>query len=312
MANKLFIPYLNPVKYHPVAPQQLPQYMSRHIERYAFKDTVPEWEEQLDYPQLFQTTDRIVQQVISEIGGVQIQLLDNRGEVIYTDTFEQKLQVLNNPGQWVYEHDMNLPGLNLADGFYFLKLSAGSGSPTVLISEPIQICSFLPDTLYLEYYHRSYYGTTYFETGIHFFMRIPARIKLKSVQSNDTIYEDQPLNETLVWSYPYHIEGLAVGGSYGIPDYLIKRLNWIFGCSFTSLDGIQYTKNEGAKWEERAFENYPLRGWFLEVRESLSRSAQVYDESGMQDRRFSIVAALDTKGFNDQSTGSEYSIIDVL
>lgn len=294
MAN-VIIPYLNPLKYQEIAPQNLPQYISKSMEKYPYAETIQEWETKIDYPHLFQTTDTVSQQISSDVGPLIMQLIDDSGYVKLTTSFAQKLRNKQNSSEWVYENQTSLAGL--PTGYYFAKLIVGTSLPTIHVSEPIFICDNIPNSVYLEYKHRSFYGGVLFETGITFSIRVLGLVKLKSPASNDTIYEDQPLNETLIWSYPFELYTFFVGGSWGIPDYLIKRLNRIFGCSFTSIDGIQYTKSDGAKWEGREFENYPLRGWSIELRESLYKAAQSYQSGTLQTGRTTITASLDTDGF---------------
>lgn len=307
--SKLFIPLLNPIKYHEVTPVQLPQYLSKSIEKYPFIETIEEWEQEVDYPQLWQKTDAITQQLLSGYGPVNMQIIDADNVVKIATNFTQRLQNKQDASQWVYENTTILN--SLPKGYYFIKLSVGSSSPTFLISEPQLVCDKIPDSVYLEYHHRSFYGDVFFETGLVFSSRVLGKIKLSNPASKDTIYEDQPLNETLIWSYPYEVYDFLVGGSYGIPDYLIKRLNRVFGCSSTLIDGTAYTKSEGAKWERKSFDDYPLSGWTLELRQAINRASQVYENGTMQARQVSVVAAIDTKGFAISDTGAEVALIDI-
>jgi hypothetical protein len=59
---------------------------------------------------------------------------------------------------------------------------------------------------------------------------------------------------------------------------------------------VQYTKNEGAKWEEKAFDDYPLKGYQLEVRETLGRASQVYENGDLQVQSVSFFATIDMDG----------------
>lgn len=310
--STILLPYINPIKYHEVSPLEIPQYVSRHQDKYRFADTIPEWKEQIDYALPVHNTDRIPEQLTSDLGPVNLDILNAKGQTVYQDGFVQVLQDLNSPGRWVYEHDLDLSGLGLPEGIYYRKITAGTTSPTVLISEPLCICTRIENSLLLEYKHRTFYGDVFFETGYFPSIRVLGSLNLKSPASKDTLYEDQQLNETLLWSYPYDVWELIIGGAPGIPDYLIRKLNRIFGCSTLLIDGVAFAKNEGAKWEEKALENYPMRGWSIELREVLSRSSQVYENGAIQQKQFSIIAALDTKGFNTDSSGSEYRIIDII
>lgn len=293
---KLYIPFINPIKYHELAPAQLPQYLSKSIERYPYLETIEEWEENISYPQLFQQSDTINQQLVTSYGPVNQKIIDADGRIYLNESFNQVIQNQQDTSEWVYENETAL--IALPKGYYFIKLTIGTTSPTILVSEPVFICTKIPYSVLLEYKHREYYGDVFFQTGISFSLRVLGKIKLKTPASKDTIYEDQPLNETLIWSYPYDVYDFLVGGSWGIPDYLIKRLNRVFGCSILSIDGTLYTKNEGAKWEDKSFDGYPLRGWTIELRETLGgRGSQVYENNALQERRVSIIATINTDGF---------------
>ncbi len=102
-----------------------------------------------------------------------------------------------------------------------------------------------------------YYNDIIFETGFPPSLRVLGKIKYKSPASRDTIYEDQVLNQSILNSVPFRIWELTIGGSSGIPDYLIDKVNRILGCSNLLIDGRLFTKSEGAKLEERALEDYP-------------------------------------------------------
>lgn len=293
---KVYPSFLNPIKYHPLNPVELPQYISRHIEKYPFIQTIEEWEQEVDYPQLWHKSDTISQQLASEYGPITMQVIDSKGRVKITESFNQVLQDAANPALRIWENDTDLS--DLPKGWYFIKLTLGNTEPTILISEPQFVCDRIENSVLLEYYHNEYYQGIYFQTGIRLKQRVLGKVKLKSPASTDTIYIDQILNQTLIDSKPFELYNFSVGGSYGIPDYLIKRLNRVFGCSYTSIDGVQYTKNEGAKWEEKSIQDYPMRGWSIELRETLGgRSGVVYENDALQQRRVSIIATLDTEGF---------------
>lgn len=297
MAN-IKIPLLNPVKYNAVNPVSVPQYVSKHMEKYSYNKSRSIWT-QGDYAQLWQTTDRIVQQFTSAVGPIQLDILNEAGQVVLTDGADQQFQNEDNMAEWVYGVETELS--NFAPGIYFFRLTIGTSSPSVLISEPQLFCLSVPNSLYLEYSNRYLYGGLHYVTPTGerqtFSMRLLGEVKLVSGDSDDTIYRNQKSNETLIYSSPSELYEWRVGYPYGIPDYLHKRLNRIAGCSSLQLDGIYYTKDEGAKWEEDSYDAYALRNWRINVRESLYKDYQTYENSVLQVQRSTIIVGVDTDTF---------------
>jgi hypothetical protein len=284
------IPYLNPVKYHKLTPDEVPQYVSRHFERWREANTIRAWFEQVEYAQIWQKTDVIKQQILSDFeitDEVYLQLIEadrdnDPGTLILSTTFSPVLQNVDNPGEWVYEKALNLSNLQSTyllpvdppDGLYFLKIVIGAA---VFISEPQLICESIENSLLLEYKHREYKGLVFFETGILFQQRVLGTLRYKNPAAKDTLYEDQELDETLLSSEAFDVYELIIGGSWGIPDYLVKRLNRIFSLSYKAIDGTQYEKNEGARFELKEIDGYPLKGLRIELREAEHSHSQSYE-----------------------------------
>lgn len=306
----LFRPFLTPVKYHELTPVELPQYISKQMEKYPFIDTIEEWEEMVDYPQLWQTSDSVNHQFTSGFGPITFKIIDKYGRVVVNTNFQQKLQHKYQPDMWVYEHEQLLTGLH---GTYFFRLEVGSTSPTILISEPQYICTTIPNSVLLEYRHRSFYGDVFFETGIEFSVRVLGKVIYDSPGSDDTIFFDQRRKPLLITSVPYDTWKFLVGGSYGIPDYLIRRIARAFNCSFKSIDGIQYEKSaEGQKWEKNEFDDYPMRGWSIDIIETLDRDSVVSENGALQERAVTVVATINTDGFAAGTTGGEEQVKDFI
>lgn len=81
--------------------------------------------------------------------------------------------------------------------------------------------------------------------------------------SNDTIYEEQQAQLDTLYSMPYDTYKLVIGGSAGIPDSFIQKLNRALSCDQIEVDGVRYTKTEGAKLEPSELDNYPFRSWSI-------------------------------------------------
>ena len=245
MPNKLYISLLNPVKFHENDPETLPQYLSKFFDEFPYLETIEAWEQYQPFCQTFQTTDSIKIQVQSNYAPLTIQVINSRGRVFDSVIMSQIAQNELEPGMFIYESDIELTDLD--ENVYFLKMLCGSLQ--TLISEPIYVKETHENSIYLQYKSTGYYGEIIHDTGFYPSIRVLGKIKYKQPASKDTFYEDQVLNMTLLNSVPYRIWELILSSSFGIPNYLIDKLNWILGSKTLFIDGRQFAKNEGAKLE---------------------------------------------------------------
>jgi hypothetical protein len=309
MANTLYVPYLIPVKFHELDPLEVAQYNSKFMDAVEYIETVESWKEMQPYYQPWQQSDTIKLQVMSNYAPISIKLIGENDSEVHQDNMVQVKENAHDPGMFIYELSIALSTID--EGWYYLKLECGNPVALTLVSEPLCIKETHSNSLLLTYAHPSYYGDVVFETGYDPEMRVNGKVTFKSPASKDTFFEDQVLNMTLLNSVPFRIYDLILGDSYGIPDYLIDKLNRILGCSDLIIDGIAFTKNEGAKLEDKEVEDYPLRGWTIELREKLNRHSRYYQNEQAQDRIAAVVLNVDSKGFGNNQGGTVYSLTDI-
>lgn len=304
------IPFLNPMMYTEQDFANPGLFTSKHIDDFQFRDTILPWEQPSLFKRIWGPDDEVRQQVTSGIGPVQIELVDlSTGDTIDTQTFNQKQQNVNNPAEYIYEHDYALNGKPA--GCYRFKLSFGSPVQKIFLSDCFIISENIENTLVLEYTHYKFKGDIIFETGFTPYLRLAATLKYKQPLSKDILYEDQILDESLLKSDPYDLYTLYMSDPAGIPDYLVKKLNWLFSCSTVLIDGRQYTKSDGAKFEEASEDDYPMRGWTLELRETLNRSSRITTTEGNPNAQMAVVITVDSKGFGMDTGGNQSELQDV-
>ena len=277
--SRIVIPYLNPVKFHKLTPDESSKYLTKHMEEWNYSNATPDWQSKPIFAQPYQTTDNITLQFQSSFAEVDqvIELINCYGQVFLTPTITQGAESETEPGLFVYEVDQALTGI--AQGYYYLRISASDADDDILlISEPLQIKERHDYSKLLEYSHFQNKDGIFFETDIVLQLRVSGELTYKQPASRDTSYEDQSLDQTLLDSVPYRIWELYVGGTTGIPSYLIDRINRILGCSSLAVDGKSFTKSDGAKLEEKASddERYPLRGWTVDLQEAENPYAAEY------------------------------------
>lgn len=303
----LNIPYILPLKFVEVEPQQIVQYVSRHMDDWLLQNRLNTWQRGKFANQWLQS-DSIALQVTSNAGQPQLQVIDCKGTVYITELMIQRQQNQYDPATYIYESATALAPL--PEGYYWFKMTSGS---LALISEPIYVAASLTESLLLQYKHRKFYENIIWETGFTTNLRISGMLRYKPPAAKDTVYEDQVLNMTMIKSVPYRVCELFVGAGYHVPDYIIDTLNRALGCSSARFDGRYYSKNEGFKWEAPDEEmNGLLYGYRGELREMLNRPYKIVDPTQNTNEQVVIVGAVDLKGFADTSESASSNLVEFL
>lgn len=294
MANFLYIPELNPVKLVDMSPTVLPQYLSKMLEDYRYADTLREFQEQVFYSQKYQTSDVIYLQFESNFDPIQVQLIDENGAVRVSLNATQKLLNIYQAGFYVYEATISLA--SIPPGLYYVKVLAGSKT---LISEPICVQTTHEKTILFEYWNTKYHQDVIFETGIHFSFRCEAMIGFLNPGNQEVVYEDQKLNPTVISSRPFSSFKLWIGSERGIPDWVIKKMNYIWSCNSVLLDGHSYAKNSDAKLEIKEEDGYPMRGLAFDIREGINRGSKIISPDVDTTKKISVAYQMDSRIFGD-------------
>lgn len=315
--NTLYDPYLNPVKFHKLDNVQIPNYVSRFMDDWAFRRTIQPWEQKLCFYQPWLQSDIINVQYTSNVAPIIFRLYNELGQLVLTQSMNTIAQDELQPLFFIREIAINLasydPGL-----YFFTRDVAGN----ITYSEPFEIRE-APDasvihledqdpTLYLVYSHYEPTGGIKFFTGFQGTLRVPAILKYKNPGSKDNIYEDQLLNETLINSVPFRLWEFILGGNRGVPPWFIDRVARIFSLSDVSIDGRLYTKNEGANFEPAILDFYPMRGWSIDLREKLNRDSVITNDDTIIEGIAAAALLIDNKGFGIDGGPSEYQQIEYL
>lgn len=308
MANIIY-PLINPLRFYPVNPTVVPQYNWKYLDMYEFTQTVPYFQEPSEYFQPWQTTDRVRLQFQSDFGPFHLKLVDLYGNIIDSLPFVQKQQNTQDPTLFIYEIDVDLS--KYSEGVYRWWLAVDNNPDILFQTNPQDICVYHANTLYLEYKHSSYHAGVVFETGFSPSIRIEGAIPYKSPASKDSLYEDQTLNETLLYSVRYSVYELIVGDSFGIPDYLIHLIDMVQSCDTVLYDGRQLVKADGSSWSAADQELYPLRGWTRDMRESVNRDSLIWQNGAIVQKKAGFIISVDARGFRANQGGTTYSIQDV-
>jgi hypothetical protein len=262
--SKITIPYLNPVKFHKLTPDETAKYLTRHMDDWNFSNTVPAYQIKQHYYQPFQTSDSLELQLESSFTAHTAKIVDGCGVTVQTLTMVQGAESASEPGLFIYEISQSLAAIE--PGKYYITINCND--ELVLVSEPLEIKVVHEYSICIEYSHSQNKDGLIFETGKKLELRVGGHIFFKEPASKDTSYEDQSYDTTNLDSVPYRIYELYVGGSTGIPPYLIDKINRILGCNSVKIEGIYFAKPEGAKLEAIVADDYTLKGWTVDLQES--------------------------------------------
>jgi hypothetical protein len=293
MANTIYIPLLNPVNFYPLVIDQLPQYLTRHMEDYRYAETIQPWEYPVPYYQKVQTTDVTNLQFLSNFSQIQFEVIDEDGNVhLAPSNATQKLQNKYMPGHYAYE--ISLSWDDFDEGCYYIRLTLGE---TVMISEPILLKEVHENTVYLEYTNSRYHQSVIFETGIIFSFRVEGAFGKLDPASSDFFYDDQRFNPTILSSKPFDNYPLVFGAELGIPEWVIQKINYIFSCNNVLIDGKAYAKTSDSKFSLKEEDNYPLRGMEFTVRQGIHRGYKVLNPEIDTNQRMIIIHSIDSQLF---------------
>jgi hypothetical protein len=203
---------------------------------------------------------------LSELADYQVQLLDEQGAPMAggVETFGSQRGSL-------YVLDILVSGLAVGRYALRVQLRSTSSAYAIMQSEPFCVVEDMgEESVLVEVSSSGSAFGVYFDTlSQPFTFRFEGGFypKSLSLESNDTIFEGQQADFTMLYSLPYEAQRLLLGGKRGIPDGLAQKMNRAFSCDRLTLNGVPYGKTEGAKFEAQEAENYPFRSWAISVKE---------------------------------------------
>lgn len=276
MPNTIYIPYSNPVPFYQVGVPSVAGKNFIHLDEDWFSSQILDWEQKISYFQPWQQTDVVRLQVKANFDPIRLDLIDCMGAVVKTDDFVMKPTAIFGQPWKVYEVEMQLA--DVEEGIYYFLISAGFGEDVLqFLSEPIDIKLKHPDTLLYSYKNSRNNLDVVYGAGIQFGFRCETIIGDYQPGVKSSVYEDQVLNLVELSAYPYDQFKLKVGGSYGVPNWVAKKVNMIFCNDFVLLDGRQYVASEGTKLEPNRADRYPMTGWTMDIRPASNRFSGIYD-----------------------------------
>lgn len=311
MANKLIYPFINPLQLFDPNIVQDARYNSKNFIDHEFSQTILPWEQYLTWCQPWQKSDTIWLQLQTNVGPVNFVLKKVYDDsVIATIPFVQGAENANEPGMRIYE--IAVPLAAYAEDCYYAEIQFGL-NPVVfsLRTGNLDILEKVENSLYLEFKHYEFREGFIFETGLFPGMRTYGVLKYDRTTNKSKTYTDQTESETTLRNVPFRILKLFIGDSGGVPDYFIDKISRQAGCSTFLVDGKALTKPGDKEFEPKEEDDYPMRGWECEMRESKNRATRDYENNIPLNGTIAIAVSVDSKGFGNSNSGSQTAVIDI-
>lgn len=312
--NLLYIPHINPVKFYDVTRSNIDAYFTKHFDAYPFDERLYEWQDPVQFTQLWQTTDIIKLQFESNFDPIIVELIDENGDAEITLAALTGLPNQYIAGLFSYEAEMSLA--DVPTGCYKLKITAGSGGDQAVYLSDWQHVSAEPyerSTLLLKYKHSRFHEDVMFETGIEFQFRLPGYLGFLKPGNIREAYRDQKQNPAILSSRTFRGYPVFFGDEFGLPDDVIDKLNRIWGCDSVSIDGKSFAA-DAAEFELVEIDNgrYPKRGVKLQVVEGINRASSIFSPTIDTTKKLMYAVSVDAKVWGDTSNQGSANTVPVI
>jgi len=241
------------------------KYHTKDFDATFFSQQFAEWENSSKYAQKYQYDDKTTLQFhTNSSGSWSLQLVNCDGVSVKN----YPVSVATYPGNIRRVDGIDFPMITgtfdisfvntdsvIPEGIYYFKLTLEFDTQTtpgydetgIWYSEPILLMENHIDTVLCEYTSARAQFNTIFGTKV-FSQRLEGNLVFQGVDSNDTQFNDSNYDMFLLNSYPWRKYKFYFGGVSGVANWVLDKLNIIFGCQTVKVDGKPLTKDEGAKF----------------------------------------------------------------
>lgn len=222
------------------------------------------YQERKCYFQKWQSSDSTRLQILSDFPDITFKIfdLDSGQKLLDIVPLEQDVTLIGHTFK-VYEIPLDFA--LLPEGDYYAELSYMNGGTISFLSEPFSVREIWDNTLLFNYRNSDNNFSIVFDTGITFDIRLEGVVTEFAPQSEDTIYNDQKHNATMLDSVPWRQFKLYIGDAPGIPAWVADKVNRVMSCNQVQIDGDYFEKIEGAAWEVERADEYAYMGLTLDI-----------------------------------------------
>ena len=270
------VPFINPLRFKKKG--FLSEYNTKYFDEHHYEETALAFEDAPDYFQKFNLTDPLVLYMESDMMELVVSFVRlSDGGIQYSESFTP-ISARNDNGLLINVFVMPIDFANAGSGTYMVEVA---DTLTTIESNKICIETSHKWTVQAKYLHRKLYEDVIPELmGNHLFcIRLDGFVRKNKPARHSTTYEDQTVNHTQLKTIPYN-SWTFVTESGGVPAFIDDIMNRAFGCSTLLLDGRLFTVPGEAEWEEKSEEKRLLRGWGIDLRETVVRSSNSWNLGG--------------------------------
>lgn len=262
----LNIPFLNPLKFYPNTENP-----GGHFDDDWMYNRILDFETKVNYFQKWQVGDTSTIHIESTILPDALRVYDCdktlRKSIPFTKVADGAELGVN-----IYEAPVNIDDLAVNKTYYFYISASYTGVNFAAISEPVRLQTLWPGTIQFSYRNSFNDFGVAFTTGVEFTFRCEAGIMDFNPESEGADYIDQIHNVEVLSGTPYRTFKLYIGDEKGVAPWVLDLLNRVFVCDHIEIEGLQYSKNTGAKWEVNRVKPWPLFAGSLEIIPSKNKS----------------------------------------
>jgi hypothetical protein len=314
MPNEIIIPIVSPVYFFDKARALLPQYHTKLFFDFQARETVKPWQHFGEYFQKWQTNDIIELQVIANAGPIYLHLINAQGAKVRSLQFTAMQQNTSLPTYFIYQASLSLD--SIVKGRYSLLIEVGDPTGPAPLkkieSDWMDIAEDWPNTCLIEYSNSFFYGDAIFAAPWSPSIRVEGWFSQAKHQSKDEQFTDQVYNQRMIYSDPFTVLPFVIGPGRGLPEWAPFVLSWILGCDEVYIDGVQFTKADGAKLEEIKEDGIANRGFIIDLQPANRRSSRFFPIDGLPGGKKLLVSLnVETQGFADTTTGNGSNVIQI-
>ena len=299
MSNTLYIPEANPLHFVPAHPNISSSYETKFYDSYLFADTIRDFEQTDTFYIPWYKNDPIILQMQGDFAPIQLDVQDCDLNTVLTLTMDQVRANKYLPGFFVYQASVD-PS-SLPDGKYRVYLTPGEDDTAAWKSEWFELSLNTENTIFCEYYNTRFKDDVIYETGIKFGFRFPGFLTKVAPGSEDQLFKDQVLSQTLLSSKPFKNWKLFVGAGNGVPEWVIEKINRACSVNNVSYDGRLLAKLDGTKWTEASEDKKRMTGYSIDLLEGLNRASQIVNTTINPNIRMIVQYNIDAGVFGDTS-----------
>jgi len=280
MPNNFTLPQINPVKFYHQADvlntgaytqtaynSFNPNINERGIDSDFFSRNLKSWMDNSSYLQPYQQGDKLTLQWLGvanyagpTVVNYVVRIIDGDGVIVKQQDATVGAEVPATSGIYIRECIMQL--YDIPEGIYCVqihKVGLFTDKDFFLISEPIEVKQHHPNTMLFKYSHTENAYGIFWETDIVFQKRMHSAFTELQASSKFNVYEDQPLNLTLLSGVKYRELQLSFGvDNNPMPEYQLDNIEEVLLCDTLYIDNVLYTRAEGSKMEIGRVDKNPL------------------------------------------------------